>query len=73
MISLNLPGEGVKLAHINICSLRNKITEVYEVLSLRIHLLAISETHLDDTFKIKYLLFRDTVFSGGIGIHVEVG
>ena len=79
MIAINLPRKGLKLAHINICSLRNKITEVGELLSLGIHLLAISETHLDDTFNDEvlgvqgYNIFRRdrNRFGGGIAVYVQ--
>lgn len=46
-----LPKKGLKVAHLNICSLRNKITDIEELLtSNSVHILAISETHLDETF-----------------------
>lgn len=46
-----LPRKGLKLAHINICSLRNKLAEITDVLiTNNIHILAITETHLDNTF-----------------------
>ena len=41
----------LKIAHINICSLRNKDNEVNNLfVTDDIHLLTISETHLDNTF-----------------------
>ena len=43
--------KGLKIAHINICSLRNKAHEINNSLpSDNIHILAISETHLDNSF-----------------------
>ena len=40
----------LKTAHINICSLRNKVHEVNNFLVTDdIHILTISETHLDNT------------------------
>lgn len=47
-----LPKKGLKIAHINICSIRNKIPEITEILKRdQLHILAISETHLDSTFE----------------------
>ncbi|CDQ86214.1 unnamed protein product [Oncorhynchus mykiss] len=41
----------LKIAQINICSLRNKVHEVNSLLVTDdIHILTISETHLDNTF-----------------------
>lgn len=49
--TINLHKKGLMLAHLNVCSLRNK---VYELCSLaesnNIHILAISESHLDSSF-----------------------
>uniref|UniRef100_A0A8C7Z1Z2 ribonuclease H n=1 Tax=Oryzias sinensis TaxID=183150 RepID=A0A8C7Z1Z2_9TELE len=43
---------GIVLAHLNICSLRNKINEITQIcLTENIHVLALSETHLDSTFE----------------------
>ena len=40
------------MAHINICSIRNKLNEVENIiLSNNFHILAMSETHLDSTFE----------------------
>lgn len=45
-----LPRKGLK-AHINVCSLRNKLVEITDILiTNNIHILAVSETHLDHTF-----------------------
>ena len=50
-ISNKLPRKGLKIAHVNICSLRNKVCEINNFLtSDNIHILAISETHLDNEF-----------------------
>ena len=67
------------MAHINICSLRNKIIEVAELLSPGIHLLAVSETHLDETFNDEvlgiqgYNIFRRdrNVNGGGVAVYVQ--
>ena len=41
----------MNIVHINICSLRNKVHEINNLLtSDNIHILAISETHLDNSF-----------------------
>ena len=47
MFSIKLPKKGLKVAHINICSLRNKLTDITNILSQgNIHILAISTLHL---------------------------
>jgi len=74
-----LPSKGFKLAHINICSLRNKVSEIEEILSCGIHLLAISETHLDDTFNDAavdidgYRIFRKdrNAYGGGVAVYIQ--
>ena len=79
MIAIKLPSKGFELAHINICSLRNKIIEVAELLSPGIHLLAVSETHLDETFNDEvlgiqgYNIFRRdrNVNGGGVAVYVQ--
>jgi hypothetical protein len=44
-----LPRKALKIAHINIC--RNKVCEInYLLTSDNTHILAISETHLDNLF-----------------------
>lgn len=46
-MSLNLQGKGLRIAHLNICSLRNKIDDLSVLLQdSNIDILAISETHL---------------------------
>lgn len=46
------PKKGQKIAHINICSIRNNLTEITKILpSGNLHILAISEKHLDSTFE----------------------
>lgn len=47
-----LPRRGLRIAHININRIRYKISEITNILfSDNIHILAISETHLDSTFE----------------------
>ncbi len=80
MLSLNsLPRNGLRMAHINICSLRNKITDIAEILSDGVHILALSETHLDDTINdsvisvLGYTIFRRdrNAFGGGVAAYVK--
>ena len=68
------------MAHINICSIRNKLTEISEILvSDNLHILAVSETHLDATFEDSALLIqgynivrRDrNAFGGGVMFYVQ--
>ncbi len=48
MHNLTLPRKGIRIAHLNICSLRNKIQDISEIiLEQDLHIMAISETHLD--------------------------
>jgi hypothetical protein len=45
------PRKGQNIAHINICSLRNKVHKIDTLLtSENINILSISETHLDNPF-----------------------
>ena len=49
--TIKQPRKVLKIAHINICSLRNKVHEVNNLLVTDdFHILTISETHLDNTF-----------------------
>ena len=77
---LYLPGKGLLIAHLNICSLRNKIPELCMVMkSNDIHIMAISETHLDASFENielaveGYTLFRKdrTRYGGGVCVCAE--
>lgn len=74
-----LPKNGVRIAYININSLRNKINEVTSLLSEhKLHILAISETHLDSSFEdtelyIKdYNIFRNdrNRYGGGVAFYI---
>lgn len=63
-VSNKLPRKGLKIAHVNICSIRNKVQDISNLLTLHnIHILAISETHLDDSFD------DDTVAIPGCNIY----
>ena len=49
--TIKQPRKVLQIDHINICSLRNKVHEVNNLLITDdIHILTISETHLDNTF-----------------------
>ena len=49
-MSIKLPKKGLKVAHLNICSLKNKVIELRKIMSENdLHIVAISETHLDDS------------------------
>ena len=79
-MSHKLPKKGLKIAHINICSIRNKLTEVADVLLLNnLHILAVSETHLDSTFEDTslmihgYNIFRKdrNAHGGGVAFYIQ--
>ena len=68
------------MAHINICSIRNKLNEVENIiLSNNFHILAVSETHLDSTFEDTSLMIEGfniygkdrNAYGGGICIYVQ--
>lgn len=75
-----LPRKGLRIAHININSIRNKIDEIAEILfSDNLHILAVSETHLDSTFEDAelsiqgYNFFRRdrNKFGGGVACYIQ--
>lgn len=77
---MNLPKKGLVLAHLNVCSLRNKVHELCNLVeSNNIHIFAISETHLDSSFEDSevaihgYNLFRRDrdKYGGGVTIYVQ--
>ncbi len=79
-VSIKLPRKGLKLAHINICSLRNKLVEISDVLvTNNIHVLAVTETHLDQTFTDDvlningYNIYRKdkNKYGGGVAIYIQ--
>ena len=66
--------------YINICSIRNKLNEVENIiLSNNFHILAVSETHLDSTFEDTSLMIEGfniyrkdrNAYGGGICIYVQ--
>ena len=79
MVNTKLPKKGLKIAHLNISSLRNKIQSVTNLLAEGIHVLALSETHLDDTISDNllaiqgYKIFRNDrdANGGGTAIYVQ--
>lgn len=79
-MALNLQGKGLRIAHLNICSLRNKIDDLSVLVhDNNIHILALSETHLDASVTSSEIditgycvhrLDRDCR-GGGVGIYVQ--
>lgn len=72
--------KGLVLAHLNICSLRNKVDEITRLCQIEnIHVLALSETHLDNSFDNSvlavdgYNLYRRDrdKHGGGIALYVK--
>lgn len=48
MVKDRLINKGLRIAHLNVCSLKNKVQDILETLiNNNLHILAISETHLD--------------------------
>lgn len=77
MFSIKLPKKGLKVAHINRCSLRNKLIDITNIFSQgNIHILAISETHLDSTFDNSavsihgYSIYRKDRYQYGGGVTI---
>ena len=69
-MTLNLPKKGLKIAHINICSLRNKVYEVESLLMTNnVHILAISETHLDETCDEELMVHGYNIYRRDRNIH----
>ena len=49
-MSIKLPKKGLRMEHLNICSLRNKVYDLSSVLlANKLHIAAISETHVDSS------------------------
>ena len=77
---LNLPKKGLKVAHINVRSLRNKIDDISTLINCeKINVLAVSETHLDHSITDMevgisgYNIFRNdrNIFGGGVAIYIQ--
>lgn len=75
-----LPKKGLKLGHLNICSLRNKVIDISNILlEGRLHTLGISETHLDSSFEDSslhiqgYSIYRKdrNIWGGGVAIYIQ--
>lgn len=80
MASAKLLKKGLKVAHINICSLRNKLIHISNLLSeSNIHVLAISETHLESIFENSALSIQGyniyvkdiNANGGGVAIYIQ--
>ena len=80
MFMPTLPKKGLKIAHVNICSLRNKVQDIDNLLTTdTIHILAISETHLDNTFDDatveiqEYSIYRKDrdLYGGGVAMYIQ--
>ena len=77
--TIKQPRKVLQISHINICSLRNKVHEVNNLLVTDdIHTLTISETHLDNTFdKVVaidgYNIFRKdrNVNGGDVAVYIQ--
>lgn len=70
-IAAILPKKSLTIAHVNICSLRNKVDEMNHLLfSNTINIFAISETHLEMKL---YNLYRNDRgrYGGGIAFYVQ--
>ena len=79
-LTLGLPKKGLVIAHLNICCLINKIHEIDQIVqSNHIHVLALSETHLDSSFVdaevsiYNYTLFRKdrNKYEGGVALYIQ--
>ena len=77
---LNLPKKGLRIAHINVNSLRNKVEEISILINgENINILAVSETHLDGSITDMgvnisgYNIFRNdrNIFGGGVAIYIQ--
>ena len=79
-MSIKLPKKGLRFAHLNICSLRNKVTELCSILNENnFHVMAITETHLGENIQDSQLaiqgyniirLDRDEK-GGGIALYIQ--
>lgn len=80
-MALNLPKKGLRIAHINVRSLRNKVHELSTLIkSENINVLAVSETHLDQSITDMgvaipgYNIFKNdrNIFGGGVAIYKAI-
>lgn len=85
MADLDPRTKNLRIAHLNVCSLRNKIPDIHLFLTLyKIHVLALTETHLgtrikDSELKIdNYKLYRcdrkhnnSNWYRGGVALYVQ--
>lgn len=77
---LGFSNKGLIFAHLNICSLRNKVDEINQIcLTNGVHILALSETHLDESVDDSSLTIggynlhrRDrNKYGGGVGLYIQ--
>jgi len=70
----------IHIAHINICSLRNKVNDLHKILfNAHTHILSVNETHLDSTFSDASVHIPGYAFyrrdrnrnGGGVGFYVK--
>ena len=78
--NLTLPKKGLRIAHLNICSLRNKVQDISQIiLEHSLHILAISETHLGPSINSSllnidgYNIYRKdrNENGGGVAIYIQ--
>ena len=79
-MKINMSTKGLVMAHLNVCSVKNKVHELnYLTQQNTIHILAVSETHLDVTVHDAevsidgYNIFRRdrNTHGGGIAIYIK--
>ena len=65
-MSIKLPKKGLRFAHLNICSLKNKVHELSPILHKNgIHIMAVSETRLEEaTEDAAVSIFLDWIETG---------
>ncbi len=77
---LKLANKGLIIAHVNICSIRNQVYDLNNlVLANSIHIFAVSDTHLDSSIQNSELLVNGFSFfrrdrnkhGGGVAIFVQ--
>ncbi len=79
MTSAKLPKTGLKVAHISICSFRKKLIISNISSEGDVHVLAITETHLDSSFEDSVLHIQEynihrrdrNANGGGIAIYIQ--
>lgn len=70
-IATLLPKTSLKIAHLNICSLRNEAYEMTDLLFLNtISIFTISETPLDETWNMNWCLYNDIIYTERIKLRI---